>query len=148
MLAKLGGDPRDLAAAASVCRGWRDAVAEGDVWAAAYGMRFPSWGAEEALAPRLPPNAAWRQRYRWRLRLDSNWRQGQRRLQRVLHGHAAWVNAVRLLPLVGGSGGGVASGGSEGAVHVWCALRRVACCLTRASASTICHQCRQGSLVA
>lgn len=97
-------------------------MAEGDVWAAAYGACFPAWGSERALAPALPSDAAWRQRFRWRLRLDRNWRHGRRHLQRVLHGHAAWVNAVRLVPSLGGGSGGVASGGSEGAVQVWCAL--------------------------
>ncbi|KAL4447438.1 hypothetical protein ABPG75_004657 [Micractinium tetrahymenae] len=126
VLARLGGDPRDLAAASAVCRNWRAAAAGGDVWAAAYAARFPSWSSERALAPALPggaaptqlADAAWQQRYRWRLGLDRHWRQGRRRLQHVLHGHAAWVNAVRLLPSACG-GGGVASGGSEGAVHVW-----------------------------
>ncbi|EFN59918.1 hypothetical protein CHLNCDRAFT_132966 [Chlorella variabilis] len=118
---------RDFAAAGCVCPctrwrrrwWWRRVVQEEAVWLAGYGRRFPGWGCERTLRGAADwqeqEQLSWQERYRWRLGVERAWRQGRRHLVHALGNHAAWVNAVRLVP----GGGGVASGGSEGAVNVW-----------------------------
>ncbi|KAK9821870.1 hypothetical protein WJX74_007775 [Apatococcus lobatus] len=121
VLSKLDA-PRDLASASAACKQLNRAVHTDKIWRDLYARQFLSPSARAGLklsqwannaAPcRFSPEEAL---FRWKWQTNERWARGARTTLGALHGHSAWVNAVRCVP----NASRVISAGQDEDIIIW-----------------------------
>lgn len=103
-----------LACASMACKHWQRLVGKDTIWEYLYRGVFPkSFRSQPGYSLEACTN--WGKMYRWKSRVDANWRRVSARLHRTLEGHHQdWINAVKCC-----GDGRIVSGGNDHQLIVW-----------------------------